>query len=351
MSTQAPPAPSEQGRPDPGIKPQETLSQLIAKILDQLSISAWLPAGALVFIVLFYGALRRNEGHLGTAMQTIGSLSFGSIVLLVGAVVLVTMVIQAFEFEGVRLLEGYWGSSGLVRRLDDVRSDRHVQKQVRLAASVQKIQDRAFASARQQMLKKSEIQDLWINIIEADLNGRAIYAPEEDLAKARALDWNQYAPPEDIRRIDAFVDRLNEYPVAKYRVRATILGNTMRAYEDRAYNPDTGSLPGMVMRVFHRLPLPLQSEHDQYRTRLELYCSMCIVLALAAVTAFPILTPRSGIGWQLPTLVIGVALGLAVLSYRAAIASARGYGTALEEISRYIEDTSTDEEGEATSSA
>jgi hypothetical protein len=110
----------------------------------------------------------------------------------------------------------------------------------------------------------------------------------------------------------------------------TRLGNTLRAYEDRAHDPEEGRLEGLILRVYHRLPVSLQSEHDQYRSRLDLYCSLCFVLMLSAIAVVPSFLR---LGWEYVTVTAGGLMIVATLSYRAAVASARGYGAAVEAIS------------------
>jgi hypothetical protein len=53
----------------PGPKAQETFSQLVARILDQLNVSAWLPAATLVFLVNLKAAAIRTNGD-DTAEKT-----------------------------------------------------------------------------------------------------------------------------------------------------------------------------------------------------------------------------------------------------------------------------------------
>ncbi len=46
-------------------RPRESFSQLLARILDQLSLSAWLPAAAVVFSTLLLVNVRTAEGQIG----------------------------------------------------------------------------------------------------------------------------------------------------------------------------------------------------------------------------------------------------------------------------------------------
>lgn len=92
--------------------PRESLSQFTARVLDQMRLSAWLPALAAVAGVLGLGQLAANAGSVADALADIGAFGFAEIVLLVLAVVVVTMFSQAFEFAAVRvLIIAYVGSN------------------------------------------------------------------------------------------------------------------------------------------------------------------------------------------------------------------------------------------------
>src|SRR6266496_1804195 len=62
--------------------PAESFSQLAAKILDQLSVSAWLPAAALVSILLLLGNLHGAHGSPARALRGIGRMNGRSLILL-----------------------------------------------------------------------------------------------------------------------------------------------------------------------------------------------------------------------------------------------------------------------------
>lgn len=325
----APPTESERGA-----NAQESLSQLLAKILDQLSLSAWLPAGVVVAIGVVYGSLRMVGGDAGRTVSLIASIGWTTLFLLIGSVVLMTMVTQAFEFEAIRLLEGYWGAGRTRSLLCDAGCTFHTWRRRRLRARRDSLERRAFAVARLTMLERGVPRHI-VNILEADITGddNGIGTDEEQTA-ARYLGWHSFARPAAVRRLSALDVRLLEYPSEDHRVLPTRLGNTLRSFEERAHDPKSGSLEGMVVRVFHQLPLAIQSEHDQYRTRLDLYCSMVIVFLLASAAAYPVLGWSD---WRVPAVAVAVGLGLALLSYRAAIASARPYGIVLETIGRYVQ--------------
>jgi hypothetical protein len=68
------PSPPEAGsRGDSVVETErQILSELVARILDQLSVSAWLPAGILVFGILLAGSLKAKDGHVERALAALG---------------------------------------------------------------------------------------------------------------------------------------------------------------------------------------------------------------------------------------------------------------------------------------
>jgi hypothetical protein len=324
----------------PGADSQPTFSQLGAKILDQLSISAWLPAAILVFIVVLVTGVAAakfdtpgnasNYHVLKQAIKDIGGMDLQSLILLIGSMVLVTTLTQAFEFAAIRFFEGYWGSGRFLGLLGRALSHLHLVKKRHLATRKKKLAYAAFAKARLDMLDRG-IERWKVDILENKLHGRSLQGePQEKLDEALKLDWFLWARPGDVRRLDAMELRSQEFP-KNHRILPTRLGNILRAVEDRVFDPSEGRLEGAVRRIFHLLPVPIQSAHDQYRARLDLYCSLTLVFAFSAI-GIPV-TWAFLPGWTVEkasALAVGVVLAL--LSYRAAIASAKRYVETLWDI-------------------
>jgi hypothetical protein len=314
---------------------RESLSQLAARVLDQLSPSAWLPAGALVAIALLYGSLRAHYNKVLDSMMAIGNITFQSLFLLVGAIVILTMAIQAFEFEAIRLLEGYWGSGLLTRPLTQAGCSYHRWRRRRLQESMERLEDQAFALARQRMLHEGISRSL-VDAIEASRLPVALSAQRRSPwpwrranldERAQDFDWREHAPPDLIRRADDIATRVSRYyPSRDYRVLPTMLGNALRTYEDRLHELVGGSMEGMVLRLYDSWPASLKDEHDHYRSRLNLYCSLVLVSLLSTALAWPILFVGD---WLAPSFATALTVSFAYFSYRAAIASARGYQTVL----------------------
>jgi hypothetical protein len=308
---------------------QESLSQLAARILDQLSVSAWLPAATLVSLLVVAGSLRDADGNFHDALATITSMNAASLILLTGAVILTTTLTQAFEFEAIRLLEGYWGP-GLVWRIPGGLGCRwHSWRRTRFVGQLSDLERTAFGLALARMTDAG-IPESQRDVVAFEWGFRESHAAsQDDVDQARHLDWRRFANPGDARRLEALRLRSAEYPRV-LPILPTRLGNTLRSYEERTLPAIGGrSLEGFVQREFHRLPEPNQIEHDQFRQRLDLYCSLVVVFSVIGVVA-AVLLWHVGERFALSALVL--ALILSWLSYRAAVASARAYGLVLETI-------------------
>ena len=259
--------------------------------------------------------------------------------LLVGvlfALVLTTMVTQAFEFEAIRMLEGYWGNRRFLqgpargciawqrRRRDQLIEQRN---DLRLRAFVKAdLTGRGLVPPQKGYI---------VEIIRADLEGQTSALTKGWFGKRRAreteaFDWQPFAPADLMHQLEAVEATIDEYP-ASHRVMPTKLGNTLRAVEEVLPLGGEDDLEGAVIRRWSETSDAVQKEHDQYRTRLDMYCTLVFVFVALAVIG-PLLLPH-GHGYLRAAVVTLVAfLALALVSYRAAIASARGYTTVLKTI-------------------
>jgi VIT1/CCC1 family predicted Fe2+/Mn2+ transporter len=118
----------------------------------------------------------------------------------------------------------------------------------------------------------------------------------------------------------AVVDALErEYPPREARILPTRLGNVLRGAEDRLRNSN-GDLAGFVLRNRGRVSARIQQQHDQFRARLDMYCTLVLVCSLIAV-AYPVtLLVFAPVGQPWAVVAVAVACALmAVVSYRAAV--------------------------------
>ena len=99
----------------------EGLSAFTAKVLDQLSLSAWLPAAFVTLSGSIVLGFRANNGlNLTPLIAYVNDHPWTFGLLAVPTVVCLTLLTQAFSYEAIRLLEGYWrwpGPADWVRSL------------------------------------------------------------------------------------------------------------------------------------------------------------------------------------------------------------------------------------------
>lgn len=334
-------------------KATETLSQFIARVLDQLALSAWLPAAAMVLLGGFVAAVGSEldeSTHANPAAVVAGALdrmaeiSLGGAVLGFVAVVVLTMLTQAFAYEAIQVLEGYWGTSWWARQYGGWRCRRHRRKRKSLVRSQRELQRAAWRTSqralRSREAKRSRdglppiLTEPMLEVLRASVRGRKARMTVDPGERRRALltKWEDFADPEIVRRLHEVKRRLRDFP-SPQRVLPTTLGNVLRSHEDQMRVPTPRSY---VVQHFERVPFTLQVDHDEARNRLDLYCAMVFVLLLVGAVAVPRL-------WSHPwycTAAVMVILAAGILSYRAAIASARWYGTILVAIADHVRSAS-----------
>lgn len=107
----------------------------------------------------------------------------------------------------------------------------------------------------------------------------------------------------------------------------TQLGNVLRSTEVRLRHA-AGDVSSFALRRRKLADARTQLQHDQFRTRLDMYCTLVFVaLFLAALSPWLLRgvsheNREDLVQWLIPS---GLFLALAFASYKAAVASARGY--------------------------
>jgi len=308
--------------------PPTGLSEFLGRVLDQLSLTAWLPAAMLVGNLAVLLQLRAlPTAGVGDALTALTDKPLGVLVVLLFALVLAALVTQSMEFSAIRLLEGYWGHSRVGTALGSWRIRRHCRRRRRLLDKGDAVQRKAFAAARERLLDLPGADPVLVAAVEAGARGGDTSAfPSDVLERAGLVDWQEDAPAGLLRKMSAVDESFAGYP-ANHRVLPTRLGNTLRSAEDALVNVGGGALRGYVIRNLHRIPPAVLQEHDQYRNRLDMYCMFVVVCGALAVAAPALLLSHAD-----PAFGAGAGLGyavLAVVGYRAAVASGRGYATTL----------------------
>lgn len=107
----------------------------------------------------------------------------------------------------------------------------------------------------------------------------------------------------------------------------TQLGNVLRSTEARLKHAG-GDVSSFALRRRKLADARTQLQHDQFRTRLDMYCTLVFVaLFLAVLSPWLLRDVAHGhredlVRWLMPSALF---LALAFASYKAAVAIARGY--------------------------
>src|SRR3954451_9023763 len=259
--------------------PPDGLSAFAARVLDQLSVSAWLPAGVLVAGLFVVVKLRFNDCRAYQTLADLGDTGGPTLFMLTGAVVLLTTVTQAFEFGSIRVLEGYWGDGALANVLARACVWQPTRRRESATRRRQAYRVQAFESARPKLVKANVAPEVIAYLAATVRREPKPGLNDSDRQELNRVDWRHYASAATMRRLDEFDRRIKALPRG-HRVMPTRLGNVLRAYEDKANEHLRGSVSGMVQRVYHRLPAHIQIELDQYRNRIGLYSTLVAVSAI-----------------------------------------------------------------------
>lgn len=310
------------------------VSAFIARVLDQLTLSAWLPAAVLTASLAVLLEFRSSKS--ANIIHAVGALTANPIrvlVIMIPLLVIATIVTQAFSFEAFRTLEGYWRrpvASG-VRTL---MIQWHVRRGKSISKHLHEAYEKALDAGREQMLKNGipdpVFEALKENLLEVE--NRSTVTPEVMEQLPRALEeWRSACYAWDMARIDQLLKDLERYP-DDTRILPTKLGNLMRATEDKLENAGN-DLEGFVLRRYAAASRRVQMQHDQFRNRLEMYCTLVFVSTSLVMLTLAILL-GSGISAAVIAIISGGFMVLCVASYLAAIASAGGYCAALKEMDK-----------------
>ncbi|WP_125726885.1 hypothetical protein [Kibdelosporangium aridum] len=220
------------------------------------------------------------------------------------------LFLHPFQFATVQLLEGYWGSSMIAIGAMRLRVAHHRKRAQRLAERVDALDD----AIEEGFLKSPRYTD--------DLDEET-YNQQFD-KYLNSSDSNHLVP--QIVARDALHARHERYPDGQ-RILPTRLGNTLRRYEDAV-----GAQYGLdAVTTAPHFALVIPEPHLAYlrdsRQLLDTTVRLCFVSLLATLIAIAALLTDG------PWLLVALApYFLAYLAYRAAIAAADEYGTAVATI-------------------
>lgn len=216
--------------------PPEKLSAFIAKILEQLALSAWLPAALLAAsLAVLYQLRKQADLDVPSAVTELVKDPVVVLIVTIPVVVLTTLVTQSFSFEAIRALEGYWQRRWLLGPLHHLLLFFRLRRKKSLEARIPSALDHGFMPARGSMLRAG-LPDAVIKAIEDDLYERPrpdLEAREERLRAA--LNWRDYGDPTQVAKYDRLLVMLREYP-SDGLLMPTQLGNVLRSTEAKLKN-------------------------------------------------------------------------------------------------------------------
>lgn len=328
--------PMESSSPESDIKPElalvsrEGISVFIARVLDQLTLSAWLPAALFTAAAALLLQFRRQGSvNLLHAVRMLTVDPVRVLVLMIPLLVIATIVTQAFSFEAIRTLEGYWRRRGLAGCARTFMIRRHVRRKEATTRRRHRALERAFYIAEPRMLK-DKVPFPVVNAHKAE--AFEIEQPsltDEEREEFIATDWRDWSDAWVLAKVDHLSNDKKAYPDTS-RVLPTRLGNLLRATEDQLKNTG-GDLQGFVLQQYALAPRRVQMQHDQFRNRLEMYCTLVFV-SVSLLLLTPITLLGRGIDY-IAIIIVSVSFAaLSVASYLAALASAGGYCAALKQM-------------------
>jgi hypothetical protein len=327
-------SPTVASSPDATAGSADGLSAFVARILDQLSLSAWLPAAFLAASLALLLQFRGDKSaDLLKAVRTLTADPVRVLVLIIPVLVLTTVVTQAFSFEAIRTLEGYWRRRGPASVARTLMIKRHVRRANALTKRRQKVCEIAYYTAEPKILR-ANIPLPIVYAMKAQALELENPAPltDDEKNELNKRNWENWCDAWHIAKIEHLRDAEEAYPLETSRILPTKLGNLIRATED-ALQHTGGDVQGFALRRYAGVPRLVQAEHDKFRSRLDMYCTLVFVSASLLILA-PLILFQSGIGIHV-IAIISVCFGtLSEASYLAAIASARGYCSALREMDK-----------------
>ena len=155
-----------------GSKASDGISAFVARVLDQLSLSAWLPAAFLtvsVAALLQFRSMR--SANLLDAVRQLTKNPFQVLVITIPLLVIATMVTQAFSFEAIRILEGYWRGRGPIGLVRASMIRWHVRRKKRIIDHKYKEYRKALGAAMPELILRRGVPVEIFKAIETELTG------------------------------------------------------------------------------------------------------------------------------------------------------------------------------------
>ncbi len=304
--------------------------ELAVRVLNQLALSAWLPAALFAGSVIVLIQFRHLDSiDISRAVRTLTAAPIQALALAIPLFLLTKVLAQAFSFQAIRTLEGYWRKRGPASLARTLMIRRHVRRKEAIIRRRRMASQKAFYAAKRRMTSKGIPRSI-IDAFEAQVLQRDMPSlTDEEARRFAKMNWRTLCDAWHLATVDHLLSRETGYP-ATSRVLPTKLGNLIRATEDTLENA-AGDVEGFALRHHGKMPQRLQMQHDQFRRRLDMFCMMVFV-----GMSLLVLTPVILVGSRVDTAAIVVISGsfavFSAASYLAAIASAGGYCVVMKQM-------------------
>jgi hypothetical protein len=249
---------------------------------------------------------------------------WAAFVVLFISVMLTAMITQAFSFECIQFLEGHWGTSGLMQSATSHMTRVQLRRRRRLQRKYEHLTLKAFLATKPRLVGSVNSQVLTIvEELLRDAHHDVTHHSKRRVRQARRLLWSPDAPAHIVRNLEHVAAKARIYGSPQSTL-PTQLGNVLRHYELQLDVEDE-DIQGYVISRLGAISPQLLKQHDEYRTKLDLYSVMVFIFGILAIMSVAMLIP--GFHNKTPGSITAASFCLlSLLSYKAAIASAHGLG-------------------------
>lgn len=330
MST---PAPGTVGSDDS--KSPASLTEFLAKILNQLSLSSWLPGMMATLTALLLGTfLQQGNTDVTQAVLALTSNILATLVALTFGVVAVATLTQAFELQFIRILKGQWEWGYAGRRIGDIFISYHQKRRSKIQQKLNELESTSFfalALDRLQLdgrLTEEEARQ----VKRARAGGLERTANTEHYHVVAETGWRDALTPSEYQELEHLYRRLSQYPELESRIMPTLLGNVLRTFWNRV--PEyTGPADTVVLDVYESANVKQIEQERRERSMIDLYATLCIVLLTISIS-WLITAPLRGISPVAFAVIFILLLVGSRLAYLAAVAAANNWVSVIASMAR-----------------
>lgn len=315
--------------------PSTTFSGLVSKVLDQLSASSWLPAAMLTLnaaVLLQFCRMRSVDLLAAVSALAADSVQFAIVFGL--ALVLATMITQAFEPGAIRFLQGNTWCAGPLAPWARWRMVHHERRRDRLRRERDAIDLEMFQRTWPVLQHDGWPVPLIVTIATIVSGGPQGDLDEKLLTTAVKSGWREMAPSHLVARWQILHAQSREYPYDR-PIYPTRIGNLLRVL---AQDLKQCQMPVNFVTLYEsRLPPRMHLHYIVAKNRLDMHCMLVVVFTLLAIGSLGLLWAR-GIHHEQAAAITGGYLIMAWIGYEAAVRVTRHYMHVTRTIAEYLRD-------------